>query len=285
MASPAPTVPSKKPVSVPVRILAALGVVVLLLAGGWVAGGLISNDFTVSMLLTAVWVGILGLGCLLLVRSRREMWPVLAAFAVTAAVAGAYLGMETLLDDEVNEDVVTASAPARPAGSADSTADERPSAPRNVLLARGEFKSLEHSTEGVAQAIEVRGDKRFLTLTEFETDNGPDLRVYLSTPDASEGSAGEDFEDLGALKGNKGDQQYEIPKSVDLDRLHQGGRLVPRFLGGVRLGATARRLSRFRRPVRKLASWRALGGPPATLSDPARRTAGGGARLPVHGDE
>jgi hypothetical protein len=204
---------------VPIRILAALAVVVLLLAGGLAAGALISDDFTVSMLLTAVWVGIVGLACLLLVRSRREMWPVLAAFAVTAAVGGVYLGMETFLDDEVDEDVVTASAPAPSGGEGAAAEGDGSGASGNVLLARGGFKSLAHDTEGVAQAIEVRGGKRFLTLTDFETDNGPDLRVYLSTPDADQGSAGEDSEDLGSLKGNKGDQQYEIPKSVDLDRL------------------------------------------------------------------
>jgi Electron transfer DM13 len=219
VSSPDPSASPRPPVSVPVRVLAAVAVVVLLLAGGWVAGGLISNDFMVSMLLTAVWVGIVGLACLLIVRSRREMWPVLAAFALTAAVAGAYLGTETLLDDEVDEDVVTASAPARAPGGGGAAEGDRSKAPRNVLLARGRFESLEHETDGVAQAIEVRGDERFLTLTRFETDNGPDLRVYLSTPDASEGSAGAEFEDLGALKGNKGDQQYEIPKGVDLDRL------------------------------------------------------------------
>jgi hypothetical protein len=203
---------------VPLRLLAALAVVVLVVAGGWVAGGLISNDFTVSMLLTAAWIGIVGIGCLLLVRGRREMWPVLAAFAITAAAAGVYLGAETFLDDEVNEDVVTASGPARP-GSERGSGDGARSG--NVLLARGDFESLGHDTEGVAQAIEVRGGERFVTLTNFETDNGPDLRVYLSTPDADEGSAGDDFEDLGSLKGNKGDQQYEIPEGADLDRLSE----------------------------------------------------------------
>jgi hypothetical protein len=199
-----------------VRLLSVPVVAVVLLGGGWVAGGLITNDFMVSMVLTALWVGAVGLACLVLVLRRREMWPALAAFAVAAAVAGVYLGAETLLDDEVDEDVVTAQAPA-PAGRGDTS--DRPRASGNVLLARGDFESLEHGTEGVAQAIEVRGGKRFLTLTEFETDNGPDLRVYLSTADAGRSSAGDDFEDLGGLKGNVGDQQYEIPRDADLDRL------------------------------------------------------------------
>jgi hypothetical protein len=58
-----------------------------------------------------------------------------------------------------------------------------------------------------------------LTLTRFETDNGPDLRVYLSSRDPAGGGGLGDWEDLGGLKGNKGSQQYEIPAGVDVRRL------------------------------------------------------------------
>jgi len=86
-------------------------VVVLLLGGGWVTGALITNDFLLSMVLTAAWTGIVGLACLVLFRRRREMWPALAAFVVTAAAGGIYLGTQTLIDDKVDENVVTARAP------------------------------------------------------------------------------------------------------------------------------------------------------------------------------
>jgi hypothetical protein len=206
-----------------VRVLSVPVVALVLLGGGWVAGALISNDFTVSMALTAAWVGLVGLACLALFLRRREMWPALAAFAVTAALAGAYLGAETLIDDKVDEDVVTARAPTGAEPGADRADDERsgrrPAREGNVLLGRGRFESLEHQTTGVAQAIALATGRRFLTLTRFETDNGPDLRVYLSTADANQDSAGDDFVDLGGLKGNVGDQQYEIPRGADLERL------------------------------------------------------------------
>jgi hypothetical protein len=197
-----------------VRVLSVPITAAILLAGGWVTGGLITNDFTLSMVLTTAWVGFVGLVCIGLVLRRREMWPALAAFVVTVTVAGAYLGVETLIDDRVDEDVVTAGAPAT--GSERANPD---GPPPNVLLASGRFESLEHETSGIAQVIQVPDGRRFLTLTRFETDNGPDLRVYLSTPDVSENSSGDDFEDLGGLKGNVGDQQYEIPPEVSLDRL------------------------------------------------------------------
>lgn len=202
-----------------VRLLSVAAVVILLLGGGWVTGALITNDFILSMVLTAAWVGAVGLACLLLFRRRREMWPALAAFLVTAAAAGIYLGSQTLLDQRVDEDVVMARAPARSAAPARANRRaKRPPAPANVLLAKGSFRSLEHETTGVAQAIEVRGGDRVLTLTHFQTSNGPDLRVYLSTGSVSQGSSGEAFRELGKLKGNIGEQQYEIPRGLDLDR-------------------------------------------------------------------
>jgi Electron transfer DM13 len=57
-----------------------------------------------------------------------------------------------------------------------------------------------------------------LTLTSFEVDNGPDLRVYLVAGAARDESEVDDSKDLGALNGNKGDQQYDIPCGLDLDR-------------------------------------------------------------------
>jgi len=63
----------------------------------------------------------------------------------------------------------------------------------------------------------ARGGTR-LTLTDFEVDNGPDLRVYLVTGAATgEGDVGE-VADLGALKGNRGDQQYTVPGRIDTRR-------------------------------------------------------------------
>jgi hypothetical protein len=55
----------------------------------------------------------------------------------------------------------------------------------------------------------------------FRTSNGPLLRVYLSAaPPAGPGGTFDDrFVDLGSLKGNIGDQNYEIPADADLSKM------------------------------------------------------------------
>jgi hypothetical protein len=70
--------------------------------------------------------------------------------------------------------------------------------------------------------LEAPSGRRFLRFEGFETSNGPDLVVYLSAkepagPDDWHGYD-QDFVDLGALKGNVGSQNYEIPEGTDLDR-------------------------------------------------------------------
>jgi hypothetical protein len=58
-----------------------------------------------------------------------------------------------------------------------------------------------------------------LRFTGFSTSNGPDVHVYLvAAPDAFDDDtvrhAG--FINLGKMKGNQGDQNYELPPGVDL---------------------------------------------------------------------
>ena len=48
-------------------------------------------------------------------------------------------------------------------------------------------------------------------------ENGPDLRVYLSEARAeAEDDLADQFLDLGALKGNIGDQNYALPEGTDV---------------------------------------------------------------------
>ena len=198
------------------RILAVPATAAVVLAGLWVTGAAITNDFAVAMWLTVAWMTLAGAIALgIAARSRALRWPVLGAYAVTAAVAGAYLGSSVVLDDVVDEQVAT--APAAATGfTAPRTAGKQE--PRNVRLGSGRFESVRHPATGVATAIRLAGGGRVLTLTDFEVDNGPDLRLYLVAGEARSEDEVRDPIDLGALKGNRGDQQYELPADLDLGR-------------------------------------------------------------------
>jgi hypothetical protein len=189
-----------------VRWLAAPLVAALFVLGVWVAGGQITDSFRGAMALTAAWVVVFGAGCAALaVRRRRLRLPVLGAFALSAALMGGFLAWSTLRDKVVHERVaIGAPASAHPATG-------------NVELRRGAFESLEHASRGEARVVELAGGPRVLTLTRFSTSPGPDLRVRIVPGDSSNGSA-DGARDLGALKGNKGDQQYDLPARLDLRR-------------------------------------------------------------------
>ena len=94
-------------------------------------------------------------------------------------------------------------------------------------LASGKFHGVAHKTDGTATIYQLPSGKRVLRLTDFETSNGPDVQVYLvAAPDASDNDtvtrAG--FVNVGALKGNKGNQNYPVP--ADVDPTQFGGVLV-----------------------------------------------------------
>ena len=182
------------------QLAAAPAVVVVLIAGIWVAGGLLTNHFALAMALTAVWLGVAAAACLAVAWRRPALRvPVIGAYLLTAVVACGYLARTTLIDDTVNERVARVT-------------------PDNVLLKHGTFESVAHPAEGAARTIRTAGGGTVLTRTSFEVDNGPDLRVYLVAGPARDESEVDDFKDLGALKGNKGNQQYELPRGLDLGR-------------------------------------------------------------------
>jgi hypothetical protein len=92
---------------------------------------------------------------------------------------------------------------------------------QSTVLTTGHFHSVSHETSGVATIRQLGDGKRFVRFTTFETSNGPDVRVYLvAAKDATDNEtvtrAG--FVDLGAMKGNKGDQNYEVPTNIDLSQ-------------------------------------------------------------------
>lgn len=101
------------------------------------------------------------------------------------------------------------------------------------IIASGTFESYAHETKGTAQLVSAEG-KTFVNLKDFHTSNGPDVHVYLvkagdGTPDAVNKNG---FIDLGSIKGNIGDQHYEIPGGTDLSQYRGVSIWCKRFFVG-----------------------------------------------------
>jgi hypothetical protein len=75
---------------------------------------------------------------------------------------------------------------------------------------KGSFVSDAHPTSGTATVNENISN---LSLTNFKTDNGPKLLLYLSTEVDSK-----EFVNLGDLKGLNGDYSYAIPAGTDVGK-------------------------------------------------------------------
>jgi hypothetical protein len=93
--------------------------------------------------------------------------------------------------------------------------DEEPTA-----LVAGTFTEIDfaHSGEGTATVYELPTGENVVRFEEFRVTNGPDLHVLLAKhPDPrTRADLGEEYIDLGQLKGNVGSQNYTIPADVDL---------------------------------------------------------------------
>lgn len=73
-----------------------------------------------------------------------------------------------------------------------------------------------HEVEGDALIIKLEDGSQYVRFENFKSTNGPDLYVYLATDDKAS-----DFVNLGLLKGNIGNQNYEIPEVVDLSKYNK----------------------------------------------------------------
>jgi Electron transfer DM13 len=107
-----------------------------------------------------------------------------------------------------------------------------------MVLGKGDFRGLAHETKGLAAVYQLPDGKRLLRLSNFETSNGPDVHVYLVAAEVAKDNATvkqAGFIDLGSLKGNKGDQNYEVPADADLNKYKSVSIWCARF--GVNFGA------------------------------------------------
>lgn len=103
-------------------------------------------------------------------------------------------------------------------------ADEQtaPATDAAVIVADGEFTRIDpvHWAQGTATIYQLPDNRKILRFEDFRAANGPDLRVILAASEAPRSREEVELSnldlELGTLKGNIGDQNYQIPPEVDL---------------------------------------------------------------------
>jgi hypothetical protein len=156
---------------------------------------------------------------------KPAVWLVIGAVVLVGGGFGLYWFQPWKLftSKEVNETVpVVAAGPTAAGPTAAGPTASTTTAPGNRLVAQGTFISHEHETSGRVQLVELADGRRQLVLLNLSTSDGPDLRVWLTDQPVVEGTAGwrvfddGQYVELSRLRGNKGNQVYDIPANVDL---------------------------------------------------------------------
>ena len=105
---------------------------------------------------------------------------------------------------------------------------------KTKTLETGTFHGKVHSTSGRATIYQEQNGKLVLRLTNFKTSNGPDVHVILiaakdADDDANFLKNNTERVELGKLKGNEGDQNYNIPSGTDLSKFQTVSIYCERF--------------------------------------------------------
>jgi hypothetical protein len=163
-----------------------------------------------------------------LLRRHPRRAAVATAAALAAIAAGAFVLVWFQPQKLVIDETVREAAP--------TVARTTPRTPAATT-----FRGIDHHTTGKVLVLGPAGTGstgvQVLRFEDLDTSNGPDLRVYLSTtpPDGDRRAFDDDYVELGRLKGNVGDQNYDIPPGTDLERFESVVIWCKRF--GVPFGA------------------------------------------------
>ena len=142
---------------------------------------------------------------------------VVSALVIVALITRPWLAFIDVAVDDTLPSSVPTSIPSP--GATDAPAEE-PAGP--IDLSSGTFVSHEHETTGTVRIVQNPDGTRVLAIENLSTTNGPDVRVWLSAADTVEGLDGwflagsADYLELGPIKGNLGNQLYDIPADADL---------------------------------------------------------------------
>ncbi|MDP9983999.1 hypothetical protein J2W14_003422 [Pseudarthrobacter oxydans] len=156
--------------------------------------------------------------------NRRLAMSVAVLLTAVAVAVGLYLFQpwRIFTSSTVTEDIPAVAPPPSQGASEAAAPSAEPSAIAPRELVTGGLISHEHASSGTVRILELPDGSRILRLEGLDTSDGPDLRVWLSYAPVIQGPAGwhvfDDgaYLDLGALKANKGDQNYQIPPEANL---------------------------------------------------------------------
>jgi hypothetical protein len=169
-------------------------------------------------------------------RKNNSPWKYLGVVIVLGILGGVawWLIAPIFIDKEVSESlpaVVIESSPTPAPAEVVPTiqaveaqpqpTNESDAAGSEQVLLQGSFYNVAHLGSGEALVYQLADSSRILRLQNFSVDNGPDLYVYLVPVDPVPSTSGSEipgFHSLGRLKGNIGDQNYEIPADLDLSQ-------------------------------------------------------------------
>lgn len=198
-----------RPLPLWARVAAVPLAALAILAGLWLFAGVVAPGYYASIGFAIGWFIAASVAIGVVVRRKPSLrWPLRATYLIIVVLVGGWSAWTTFTDKTVNEQIVTGVASAQGGGGGAG----------NVEFASGRVEGLAHGASGRAAIVEVAGGERMLTFANLDTDNGPDLRVYLVAGAVAGDGDVDDFVDLGRLKGNKGNQQYVVPAGTDIDR-------------------------------------------------------------------
>lgn len=83
------------------------------------------------------------------------------------------------------------------------------------IISQGIFMEQKHEVSGKVLLVNDNENK-ILRFEDFETVNGPNLHIYLSAD-----LEANDYIDLGEIKATKGDVNYELENSIDLEKYNK----------------------------------------------------------------
>ena len=138
------------------------------------------------------------------------------------ALEGGGVNMEAIMsmpDDKrlsMKDEIMTAAADAPDSSTEDAMPSDVP-----VVVATGTFVDADavHKGTGNATLYSLPDERHLLRFEDFRTTNGPALVVYLAKhpgPTRAEDVVDGGYLSLGKLKGNVGNQNYEIPADIDI---------------------------------------------------------------------